>query len=221
MLGDRFKLAAKGEQLMTNQEVSRRTFVKDLGTGVVAASTVSTAAIQIVPTTVHAQEFPQVFGPGLTTVTLQINGVARELSIEPRETLLEVLRNRLDITGPKLVCDRGTCGACTVMIEGQTAYACMTLAIEVQGMEIVTIEGLATGDQLHPAQEAIVEADAIQCGYCSPGFAISMAAILEKNPSASYQEIKQSLSGHICRCGTYAQMNLAIELAREKIGGAL
>jgi aerobic-type carbon monoxide dehydrogenase small subunit (CoxS/CutS family) len=153
-------------------------------------------------------------------MNLTINGLAYEVNAEPRETLLEVLRNRLDITGPKLVCDRGTCGACTVYLNGLPVYACMTLAIEVQGVEITTIEGLAQADRLHPAQEAIVEADAIQCGFCTPGFAMSLAAALERNPSATHQEVKQALTGHLCRCGTYVQMDKAIELAIQKMGGA-
>ena len=211
--------AKNGESPMEKKGISRRSFVKGLGTGTLAAASISTGVISVSPKKVQAQPAPQISGPGLTPVTLIINGLTHEVNIEPRETLLEVLRNRLDITGPKVVCDRGTCGACTVYLNGLPIYACMTLAIEVQGAEITTIEGLAQADSLHPAQEAIVEADAIQCGFCTPGFAMSMAAALERNPSATHQEVKQALTGHLCRCGTYVQMDKAIELAIQKMGG--
>ncbi|MHC4120155.1 MAG: (2Fe-2S)-binding protein [Planctomycetota bacterium] len=212
--------AKHGEPPSEQKGFSRRSFVKGLGTGTLAAATISTGVMSVSPEKVRAQPIPQVSGPGATPVTLIINRTTYQISVEPRETLLEVLRNRLDITGPKLVCDRGSCGACTVYLNGLPAYACMTLAIEVQGVEITTIEGLAQGDRLHPAQEAIVEADAIQCGFCTPGFAMSMAAALERNPSATPEQVRQSLTGHLCRCGTYVQMNRAIELALQKMGGA-
>ena len=211
--------AKNGESPLEPKGISRRSFVKGLGTGTLAAATISTGVVSVSPKKIQAQPAPQISGPGVTLVTLIINGVTYEVNVEPRETLLEVLRNRLDITGPKLVCDRGTCGACTVYLNGLPIYACMTLAIEVEGVEITTIEGLAQGDRLHPVQEAIVEADAIQCGFCTPGFAMSMAAILERNPSATHQEVKQSLTGHLCRSGTYVQMDRAIELALQKMGG--
>ncbi|MHC4370344.1 MAG: (2Fe-2S)-binding protein [Planctomycetota bacterium] len=201
--------AKHGEPPSEQKGFSRRSFVKGLGTGTLAAATISTGVMSVSPEKVRAQPIPQVSGPGATPVTLIINRTTYQISVEPRETLLEVLRNRLDITGPKLVC-----------VNGLPAYACMTLAIEVQGVEITTIEGLAQGDRLHPAQEAIVEADAIQCGFCTPGFAMSMAAALERNPSATPEQVRQSLTGHLCRCGTYVQMNRAIELALQKMGGA-
>ncbi len=197
--------------------VSRRSFVKGVGTGIVAASAISASVVSSKES--QAQTTTQASGPDPVPISLKINGTAHEIMAEPRETLLEILRNRLDITGPKQVCDRGTCGACTVTIDGQTAYACMTLAIEVQGAEITTIEGLANENQLHPVQEAIVKADAVQCGFCTPGFAMSMAAVLERNPSATHKEVQEGISGHICRCGTYSQMNHAIELAKQSMEG--
>jgi len=212
--------AKNGDPPLKRKGISRRSFVKGLGTGTLAAASISTGVVSVSPKKTQAQQIPKISGPGVTPLTLIINGLTYEVNAEPRETLLEVLRNRLDITGPKLVCDRGTCGACTVYLNGLPIYACMTLAIEVQSVEITTIEVLAQGDNLHPAQEAIVEADAIQCGFCTPGFAMSMAAALERNPSATHQEVKQSLTGHLCRCGTYVQMDRAIELALQKMGGA-
>ena len=210
--------AKKRESQSEQTGLSRRSFVKGLGVGTWAASAMSTGAVS--PKKAQAQAALQISGPGVTPVILTVNATPYEISVEPRETLLEVLRNRLDITGPKSVCDRGSCGACTVYLDGLPVYACMTLAIEAQGVDITTIEGLAQGDQLHPAQEAIVEADAVQCGFCTPGFALSMAAALERNPSATHEEVKQGLTGHLCRCGTYVQMDRAIDLARQKMGGA-
>lgn len=211
--------AKNGGSLLEQKGLSRRSFIKGLGTGTLATATISTGVTSVSVKKIQAQPVPQISGPGVTPVTLIINGVTYEVNVEPRETLLEVLRNRLNITGPKLVCDRGSCGACTVYLNSLPVYACMTLAIEVQGVEITTIEGLSQGDRLHPVQEAIVEADAIQCGFCTPGFAMSMAAALERNPSATHQEVKHALTGHLCRCGTYVQMDKAIELALQKMGG--
>jgi len=199
--------------------ISRRVFIQEVGTGVVTASTLGGGLIPSNETATQAAESPKILGPGLIPIVLKINGKTYETPAEPRETLLEVLRNRLEITGPKMICDSGTCGGCTVYVQGKTVYSCMMLAVEAQGKEITTIEGLASGDQLHPVQEAFVEADAIQCGFCTPGFVMSMAAVFRQNPSASLDAVKTGIAGHICRCGTYAQMYRAAELARVKMGG--
>ena len=132
--------AKDGGPPLEQKGLSRRSFIKGLGTGTLAATTISTGAMSVSPKKIQAQPTPQISGPGVTPVTLIINGATYEISVEPRETLLEVLRNRLDITGPKLVCDRGSCGACTVYLNSLPVYACMTLAIEVQGVEVTTIE---------------------------------------------------------------------------------
>ncbi len=202
----------------TRKTFSRRLFMKGVGTSVVTASAVS-GGITDTARDAQAAEDGQFLGPGLVPLTLRINGKTHQVEAEPRETLLDVLRNRLDITGPKVICDMGSCGGCTVYLDGKTAFACLTLAIQAQGKEITTIEGLAQGDQLHPVQEAFVEADALQCGFCTPGFIMSMAAVFNENPSASLDEVKEGISGHICRCGTYTQMFDAAELAKKKIGG--
>ncbi len=203
---------------------SRRLFLKSVGSGVasatVSSATVATAAL--IPTLVHeatASEDATVLGPGLVSFHLDINGTSYAVNAEPRETLLEVLRNRLDLTGSKIVCDHGTCGACTVHLDGKPVYACMTLAIRAQGKKIRTIEGLADGDQLHPVQQAFIEKDALQCGFCTPGFIMSMTSVFEKNPTASLDEVKKGIAGNLCRCGTYTQIFEAAEVLRKRNGG--
>lgn len=201
--------------------LSRRRFMKGFGTSVVTASTLSSGLAPLTGKEASAQGtgIGEVLGPDPVPITLQVNGETHTVEVEPRETLLEVLRNRLDITGPKLICGQGACGGCTVYLNGKTAYSCMTLAIEAQGKEITTIEALAQGEKLHPVQEAFVEEDAVQCGFCTPGFVMSMAATLRDNPAASIEEVKEGISGHVCRCGSYNQIFKAAETAKKKIGG--
>ncbi|MEW6237992.1 MAG: (2Fe-2S)-binding protein [Candidatus Omnitrophota bacterium] len=202
----------------SNHPLSRRSFMKGFGTSM-AASAITGGLAAVAERPSQAAESGAALGPDAVPMTLTVNGKAYDVMAEPRETLLEVLRNRLDITGPKLICDRGACGGCTVYLDGNTVYACMMLAIEAQGREIVTIEGLASGGVLHPVQEAFMEEDAMQCGFCTPGFVMSMAAALNANPSASLEELKEGVSGHVCRCGTYAQIFKAAETAKRKMGG--
>lgn len=142
-------------------------------------------------------------GPGAVEVELEVNGVARRLEVEPRVTLLDGLRDRLDTTGPKRVCDRGTCGACTVLEDGRPIYACSRLMVESAGHSITTVEGLGSPDAMHEVQQAFVENDAQQCGYCTPGFVVATAALLARNPAPTEQEIEAGLGGNFCRCGTY------------------
>ncbi|MFQ5719634.1 MAG: (2Fe-2S)-binding protein [Acidobacteriota bacterium] len=140
---------------------------------------------------------------GPVTVKLRINGAVRKVSVEPRVTLLDLLRNRLDLTGTKKVCDRGTCGACTVRLNGLAVYACSILAIEAQGHDIRTIESLGSPDSLHPIQAAFVRNDAQQCGFCTPGFVMACAALLDGHPRPTQDQIRAGLGGNFCRCGTY------------------
>ncbi len=142
-------------------------------------------------------------GPGPAPIELKINGEVKRLSVEPRVTLLRALREHLGMTGTKLVCDRGACGACTVLMDGRTVTSCMVLAVDARGREIVTIEGLGNPARMHPVQAAFVVADAMQCGFCTPGMVMSIAAALKRNPKAGEDEIRQSVAGNICRCGTY------------------
>jgi xanthine dehydrogenase YagT iron-sulfur-binding subunit len=153
-------------------------------------------------------------------ITLQINGHAHSLQVEPRVTLLDALRNHLDITGAKKVCDRGVCGACTVILDGRPVYACNVLAIEAEGHRLETIEGLGTADQLHPVMAAFVEHDAQQCGFCTPGFVVACKAFLDKHPDPTREDVERGLGGNLCRCGTYAGVREAVlEAAKTLKGG--
>jgi xanthine dehydrogenase YagT iron-sulfur-binding subunit len=143
-------------------------------------------------------------GPGLVRISLRINGQERPLLIEPRTTLLDALRNRLDLTGAKKVCDRATCGACTVLKDGRPIYSCTALAIDVVGSEITTVEGLGTPDRMSPVQAAFVHNDAQQCGFCTPGFVVACTALLSSHAAPTAEQVRLGLGGNLCRCGTYA-----------------
>jgi len=159
-------------------------------------------------------------GPGAVPVTLNINGKPMKLNLEPRVTLLDALRNHLDLTGAKRVCDRGTCGACTVILDGKTVYSCSVLAIDAQGKNIETIEGLATGNSLHPVSAAFWNNDAQQCGYCTPGFVMAAKGFLDEHPNPNMEEVKHGLGGNLCRCGTYMGVRRAVlEAAQQMKGG--
>jgi xanthine dehydrogenase YagT iron-sulfur-binding subunit len=194
---------------------SRRDFLKTAGVGSLA--TAVTAATE---TEAQAQAGPRVLGPGDVPVTLTVNGKRVQLQIEPRVTLLDALRNRADLTGNKRVCDRGTCGACTMIVDGRTVYSCSTLALDVQGKQIRTVDGLASGDTLHPVQQAFCDVDALMCGFCTPGFVVATVALLEKYPNATVEQAKHELDGNICRCGTFVRVMEAAMKAKTMMGGA-
>jgi len=177
------------------KDVSRRDFFKTVGVGSIAT------AVVVGVRDAEAQG-PTAVGPGDVAITLTINGRRHQLSVEPRVTLLDAMRTRLDITGQKRVCDRGACGACTVIIEGRTYYSCSMLAIEAQGKNIRTVDGLANGNTLHPVQQAFCDNDGLMCGFCTPGFVMSTVALLEKNPNPTAEQAKKALDGNLCRCGT-------------------
>jgi xanthine dehydrogenase YagT iron-sulfur-binding subunit len=182
--------------------VSRRDFLKTAGVGSLA--TAVTAAGE---TDVEAQSGARVVGPGEVPVTLTVNGKRLELRIEPRVTLLDAVRNRADLTGNKRVCDRGACGACTMIVDGRTVYSCSTLAIEVQGKQIRTVDGLAAANgTLHPVQQAFCDKDALMCGFCTPGFVMATVALIEKHPNPTLEQAKKGLDGNICRCGTFVRV---------------
>ena len=149
-------------------------------------------------------------GPGPVTLTLDVNGKKVETKVEPRVTLLDALRNYLDVTGCKRVCDRGTCGACTVLLDGKPVYSCSMLALEARGREVHTAESLVEDGKLDKVPAAFVRHDAQQCGFCTPGFVVAMHAVLKHNPHATPKEVEDGLAGNICRCGTYQQMRDAI-----------
>jgi xanthine dehydrogenase YagT iron-sulfur-binding subunit len=193
--------------------VSRRQFLK--GSGAAAATTALATAPARALAERAADESPGAagagMGPGAVKLTLNINGSDMTTSVEPRTTLLDTLRNHLDVTGCKRVCDRGSCGACTVMADGKPIYSCTMLALEAQGKKIKTAEALISGGKLDAVPAAFVRYDAQQCGFCTPGFVVAMRAALDKNPKATPAEIEEGLSGNICRCGTYQQMRDAIQ----------
>jgi aerobic-type carbon monoxide dehydrogenase small subunit (CoxS/CutS family) len=150
-------------------------------------------------------------------ITLNVNGKAHRLSVEPRMTLLRALRNELDLTGTKEICDRGACGGCSVLLDGALVTSCMLLAVDAVGKKIETVEGLAKGDRLHPLQEAFVKHDALQCGFCTPGMVMACKALLDKNKQPTLVQIKKGLAGNICRCGTYNRIFAAVQTAAKNV----
>jgi xanthine dehydrogenase YagT iron-sulfur-binding subunit len=152
----------------------------------------------------------EIWGPDAVPVRLRINGKPHDLELEPRTTLLDALRDHLELTGAKRVCDRGTCGACTVLLDGKAVYACSVLAIDVQRQPIWTVEGLGRPEKLHPLQAAFVDNDAQQCGFCTSGFVMAAKALLDRNPNPTLADVHRGLSGNFCRCGTYAGLRRAV-----------
>jgi xanthine dehydrogenase YagT iron-sulfur-binding subunit len=190
---------------------SRRSFLKTAGVGAAATTVVGVAA--------KAKAAPVVLGPDAVGLSLRVNGAAHAVSVEPRVTLLDALRNHLDLTGAKQVCDRGGCGGCTVLVDGEPVKSCMMLAVDAEGHEITTVEGLGTPEKMSPVQRAFVEKDALQCGFCTPGFVVAATAFLAKNPAPTLDQIKHGLSGNLCRCGTYGRIFEAVQsAARAKRG---
>lgn len=149
-----------------------------------------------------------------------INGVERELLVEPRQTLLEVLREELHLYGTKEGCGNGNCGACSVIVDGRVANSCLILAVQADGKEVLTVEGLAAGTQLHPLQQAFLEEAALQCGFCTPGFLMAAKALLDENPSPSEEEIRRWLAGNLCRCTGYDKIVRAVQKAAAEMAGA-
>jgi len=180
-------------------DFSRRNFLKTVGVGPLAASVLAAHEAE-------AQAAARVVGPGDVPIELAINGRKYQLAVEPRVTLLDAVRTRLNLTGQKRVCDRGSCGACTMLVDGRSVYACSMLAIEAQGKDIRTVEGLAQGTVLHPVQQAFCDHDGLMCGFCTPGFVMSTVALLEKNPAPTPDQVREALDGNICRCGTYPRV---------------
>jgi len=193
--------------------VTRRGFIGSVGAGAVAAATGVAR---------RGESTPEITDPeGMVQVALRVNGRTHRMLVEPRWTLLFVLRERLGLTGTKVGCERGECGSCTVLIDGLPRYACMTLAVEAEGAEVVTVEGLLDGEELGAVQKAFVEEDAMQCGYCTPGQVMAAEGLLLANPSPTFEEIRRGMSGNLCRCAAYPHIVKAVDRAAtaKKKGG--
>jgi xanthine dehydrogenase YagT iron-sulfur-binding subunit len=201
------------EKRKPKSNFSRRGFLQGVG---VTSGVLTTGVLE---SEAEAQS-AKVVGPGEVPITLQINGKPYKTSVEPRTTLLDTLRHRLDITAAKRVCDRGTCGACTVSIDGKAMYSCTVLAIDAQGRQIQTLEGLSQNGKPHPVSKAFVANDAQQCGYCTPGFVMAAKTFLDHNPNPTYEEVKTGLGGNLCRCGTYMGVRKAVLDAAKEMKGA-
>jgi xanthine dehydrogenase YagT iron-sulfur-binding subunit len=196
-------------------QLTRRRFLA--GTGITAASSVAIEACKPAETPPGKPGAAgEILGPEAMAVTLRVNGGDRPLSIAPSTTLADALRFDLELTGTKVVCDRGACSACTVWLDDMPVNACMTFVMDALGHEITTIEGLAAGGALHPVQEAFVAHDAAQCGFCTPGMVMSCAALLRRKPSPSLDEVRSAVSGNLCRCGTYPKVFSATLAAARK-----
>lgn len=195
--------------------VTRRAFLQSLSGGAVGAG-VASRVLGKEPRSIQS-------GPGEMEVfsskriSLTVNGKKVGFETEPGETLLQVLRDRLRLTGTKRTCNRGECGGCTVLLDGKPVYSCHILAIQAEGKDILTVEGLASGDKLHPVQQAFIDKDGYQCGFCTPGFIMSSVALLNTNKQPSLDEIKAGLAGNLCRCGNYQKIHAAVAAASDAI----
>jgi xanthine dehydrogenase YagT iron-sulfur-binding subunit len=198
-------------------QMTRRRFFTSVGSGAVAAAAASTLRSTPAASTPAAA----VAASGeAAKLTLDINGRRHRLLVEPRWSLLFVLREQLGLTGTKVGCERGECGACTVLVNGAPRYACMTLALEASDADITTLEGLMTGEELGPVQRGFLEEDAFQCGYCTPGQIMAVEGLLRTNPAPALEEIGTAVSGNLCRCGAYRHIvNAARRAAQLKRGG--
>ena len=194
--------------------LSRRNFLKASGISLSVPLVMGHRVINVAGAEV------KIYGPVKLPVTLLVNGKRQVAEVEPRVTLLEALRHELEVTGAKRVCDRGTCGACTVMLDGKLVYSCSVLAIDAQGKSITTVESLMQGNRLHPIQQAFIDNDAQQCGFCTPGFVMACKGFLDKNPNPTPEEVERGLGGNLCRCGTYVGIKAAVaQAAKGKRGG--
>jgi xanthine dehydrogenase YagT iron-sulfur-binding subunit len=193
--------------------VSRRAFLQTMGGGAVGAGVVSRVLGKDRPALQSVPGEMEIFSA--KRISLTVNGKKASLDVRTDETLLQVLRDRLKLTGTKRVCNRGECGGCTVLLDGKPVYSCHMLALRADGAEILTIEGLAGGEKLHPVQQAFIDKDGYQCGFCTPGFIMASVALLAKNGQPSPDEIKAGLAGNLCRCGNYQKIYAAVGAAAE------
>jgi xanthine dehydrogenase YagT iron-sulfur-binding subunit len=211
-MGDKSKKSEKTPKL------TRRTFIKSIGISSVGVAAVKGEGMVGQLQQAGILEKDKIVGPGKIKVTLQVNGKNVSTQIEPRTMLVEAIRNHLNLTGTKIGCNRGACGACTVILDGMAVASCMTLALDAVGKPIETIEGLEQSKKkLHPLQDAFIEHDALQCGFCTSGMIMSAKHLLDKTKSPNSEQIKDAVSGNLCRCGTYPHVFNAVETAAKKM----
>jgi len=205
------------EESEVKNGISRRSFLKSLkGAGLLTASSVMAGTGVLGPDASAKQEEKKSIGPEAVIVKLNVNGSQRDVTVEPRETLADTLRDHLQLTGTKVVCNRGSCSSCTVLLDGEPVNSCMTLTLDAVGKEISTIESLAKNRELHPLQQAFIDHDASQCGFCTPGMLMSCTHLLQTNPHPTLEEVKKATSGNFCRCGTHPHVFKAVlEVADE------
>lgn len=193
---------------------SRRDFLKSA-----SATMAAPGALRMLPAESSQGRRGRLYGKGLHRLELRVNGATHTLEVEPRTTLLDALRDRLGLTGTKKICARGGCGGCTVLVDSQAVNSCLMLALDAEGREITTIEGLASGGRLHPLQEEFVAADALQCGFCTPGMIMTAHACLLAHRRPTAERIRAELSGNLCRCGTYGRVLEAVQRAARRLEG--
>lgn len=210
------KKRIKGGKVKKRKEFTRRDFLKGFGSGALGAAITPKLLAQKAESIQTKEGKVPIYSN--KQITLVVNGEKFTLVVEPQETLLDVLREKLNLTGAKKICDRGECGGCTVLLDGDPIYSCMFLAFRADGSTITTIEGMASKDKLHPLQQAFIDKDAYQCGFCTPGFIMASEALLMKKPNPDLQEIKKGLSGNLCRCGNFTKIYQAVGEAAKKRG---
>ena len=197
---------------------SRRAFMQSAGLTVAAVGVAGPGASSLAAG-VRTDDGVPIVGPGPVAMKIRVNGSERTITVPPSTTLADALRDTIGLTGTKRVCDRGSCGACTVMLDGATVDSCSMLAIDAVGREVTTVEGCGTPEKPSAVQEAFVECDALQCGFCTPGMVVSCTALLKSNPSPTRAEVAEGISGNICRCGTYQNIFEAVDRVSKKGGG--
>jgi aerobic-type carbon monoxide dehydrogenase small subunit (CoxS/CutS family) len=195
-------------------DISRRGFIKGVGAGIAGGCVLPALEKAAVA---QASEATEKAHAGKELLSLTVNGKPVRLLVEPKTTLVEVLREHLQLTGTKLVCNKGTCGGCTVLLDGRAVYSCHMLALDAAGREVTTIEGLMTGEELHPVQQAFVDKDGYQCGFCTPGQVMAAQALLLKHPRPTREQVLEGMSGNICRCAAYPKILDSALAAAEKM----
>lgn len=201
----------------SSREISRRNFIKNLGSGVLGTGIILHTLPACKETIQEISVAPPIEKNGLSAITLKVNHHWITLQIEPQTTLVELLRDHLQLTGTKVTCNHGECGACTVLLDGKAVYSCHMLALDAHGKEVITIEGLLDGEKLHPLQEAFIENDGFQCGFCTPGQIMSAYALLLRHRRPNDQQIKEGMSGNLCRCAAYPKIAASVKAAARKM----